>query len=321
MISVIVPVYNVEPYLARCVNSILQQSYTDFELLLVDDGSTDRSGDICEKIAEKDSRIRVFHKKNGGLSDARNFGLGKMCGEFVSFIDSDDYVGPDYLRILVDMQELFRADISMLASISTVSDEMDFVASADERERLNPEDALKKISGGLGTGVSACGKLYRKDLFRETKFPVGRLYEDLYTTPYLLENCGTCALSTSIQYYYYQRNDSITHRISDTATEMWNVGIEKLYDYIKQKDPDAVAYVVRRYISFAFSTVINNLIDSDDYVKKAEAFRDRHIDWWRSASSNPYLDKKEKIKAFLFLKDVRLYRVFYKLYQIKKKLG
>lgn len=321
MISVIVPVYNVEPYLARCVNSILQQSYTDFELLLVDDGSTDRSGDICEKIAEKDSRIRVFHKKNGGLSDARNFGLDQIRGEFVSFIDSDDYVGPDYLRILVEMREQFQADISMLASISTVSDEMDFVASTDERERLNPEETLKKISGGIGVGVSAWGKLYRRDLFRKTKFPVRMLYEDLYTTPYLLEDCRICAFSTSVQYYYYQRHDSITHRISDSAAEMWNVGMERLYDYIKEKVPGAEAYVIRRYISFAFGTIINNLIDSEDYVAKAQTFRDRHIDWWRSASSNPYLDKKEKIKAFLFLKDVRLYRVFYKLYQIKKKLG
>ena len=97
--------------------------------------------------------------------------------------------------------------------------------------------------------------------------------------------------------------------------------MERLYDYIKEKVPGAEAYVIRRYISFAFGTIINNLIDSEDYVAKAQTFRDRHIDWWRSASSNPYLDKKEKIKAFLFLKDVRLYRVFYKLYQIKKKLG
>lgn len=321
MISVIVPVYNVEKYLTRCVESILQQSYTDFELLLVDDGSTDKSGDICEKIAEKDRRIRVFHKKNGGLSDTRNFGLDQIRGEFVSFIDSDDYIGPDYLRILVEMQEQFQADISMLALIPTVSDKMDFVASTDEREKLNPGEALKKIAGGAGVGVSACGKLYRRDLFRKTKFPVRMLYEDLYTTPYLLEDCRMCAFSTAEQYYHYQRNDSITHRISDSATEMWNVGIEKLYDYIKEKVPGAEAYVIRRYISFAFGTIINNLIDSDDYVSKAQTFRDRHIDWWRSASSNPYLDKKEKIKAFLFLKDVRLYRVFYKLYQVKKKLG
>ena len=103
MISVIVPIYKVEKYLRRCVDSILNQSYTDFELLLIDDGSPDGCPQICDEYAQQDTRVRVFHKPNGGLSDARNYGLDRMKGEYVSFIDSDDYVGPDYLTVLVEL--------------------------------------------------------------------------------------------------------------------------------------------------------------------------------------------------------------------------
>ena len=321
MISVVVPVYNVEKYLTRCINSILRQSFADFELLLVDDGSTDKSGSICEQYTVKDSRIRVFHKKNGGLSDARNFGLDQMHGEFVSFIDSDDYVGPDYLRILVEMQEQFQADLTMLVTASTHSEGTEFVDSADKRWFMQPKEALRSIASGEYTGVSACGKLFRRSIFAQKRFPVGMLYEDMHTIPYLIEDCHACALSTSIQYYYFQRSDSITHNISDKAIEMWNGGIEKLYDYVEQRDPEAVDCVICRYVLFGFGVVVNNLIDSDSYVLRSRQFRDRHHDWWKAAAQNKYLKKKDKVKVGLFLTDVRLYRIFYKLYQVKKKHG
>lgn len=315
MISVIVPVYNVENYLPRCIDSILQQSYRDFELLLIDDGSKDRSGDICEEYAKKDSRIQVFHKENGGLSDARNYGLDRMKGDSVAFVDSDDYIGPDYLRVLVELQAEYQTDMAMIVAYATESTELQLVPSRDERKGIKPMDALKEIAQAGIVGVSAWGKLYRKALFETRRFPVGKLYEDLYTTPYMVEECKRCAYSTSIQYYHFQRSGSITHTISDSAIEMWNEAMEKLYSYMERLDPDTTDCVIRRYVRFGFSTVVNNLIDSEEYTSKARAFRDRHIDWWKRATRNPYLDKKDRFKSKLFLTNVNLYRLFYKLYQ------
>lgn len=320
LVSVIVPVYNVEPWLRRCVDSILRQDYTDFELLLIDDGSTDHSGAICDEYAHQNERIFAYHKENGGLSDARNFGIDRARGDFISFVDSDDYVGPDYLRILVETQDQFQADAVILKMVSTHAENVKLTASSDQRAVLQPKDAVRKVVCNSIAGVSACGKLYRRHLFASRRFPVGMLYEDLHTIPYLLGDCQLCAYSTSVQYYYYMRTGSITHTISDRAIEMWNGGIEQLYGYFEQKDPEAVDCVVCRYVSFGFNNIINNLSCSKDYTHKAKLFRDRHLNWWKKGLKNPYLTKKEKLKAFLFLINVDLYRWFHRQYVTIKPL-
>ena len=318
MVSVIVPVYNVEKFLTRCVQSICGQTYTDFELLLVDDGSTDRSGECCELLAQSDQRIHVFHKENGGLSDARNYGLDRAAGEFVTFIDSDDYIGPDYLRILLEMQQQYQADISMISSIRTHSETVDWVESQDERSCLQPAEALKEIILGRKYGVSAWGKLYKHTLFEKNRFPLGLLYEDLYTTPYLIKDCQCFAYSTSKQYYYYQRDNSIMHTISDKAAEMWNEGMEKLYSYVEKTHPELLDCVNCGYVNSGFAIVINNLIPSSDYTPRAKAFKRRHLDWWKNALHNPYLSTKTKLRTFLFVSNVDLYRVIYKIHMQAK---
>ena len=132
MISVIVSIYKVEKYLRRCVDSILNQSYTDFELLLIDDGSPDDCPQICDEYARQDDRVRVFHKPNGGLSDARNFGIDRMKGDYVSFIDSDDYVGPDYLRILMDLIKEYAVPVAAVTHLCVFNGETSFVSSNDK---------------------------------------------------------------------------------------------------------------------------------------------------------------------------------------------
>ena len=134
MISVIVPIYKVEKYLRRCVDSILEQSYPDFELLLIDDGSPDSCPRICDEYARRDERVRVFHKPNGGLSDARNYGLERMKGEYVSFIDSDDYVGKDYLKILMELIREYGVNVAAVThQCVSEADGTLFVASEDHR--------------------------------------------------------------------------------------------------------------------------------------------------------------------------------------------
>ncbi|MBR4473712.1 MAG: glycosyltransferase family 2 protein [Oscillospiraceae bacterium] len=311
MISVIVPVYNVEPYLPRCIKSILQQTYTDFELLLVDDGSTDSSGAICDEFVEKDSRIRVFHKENGSMSDARNYGLDRTCGEFVAFVDSDDYVGPDYLRILAETQAQFQADMVMLEMSGGPSTGFKFIPSQDARRALSPKEALREIIMG---SVSPCDKLFKRTLFDRKRFLTGFIYEDLHTIPYLLEDCRICAHSTSVQYYYCGRKGSVSSTITFHKIKMWNEGVEKLYQYVESMDPEMIDCVIYRYACDGIFVILERMLDSPDYTATAKTFRDRHLDWWKRALHNPYLSLRKKAKVLLILTNVNLYRATYARY-------
>lgn len=178
MISVIVPIYKVEKYLRRCVDSILNQSYTDFELLLIDDGSPDSCPQICDEYARRDDRVRVFHKPNGGLSDARNYGVERMKGDYVSFIDSDDYVGPDYLKILMELIGEYQVPVAAVAHLCVFDDGTSFAASQDTRYVI-PNDGIMKAMAQGQIIFSAWGKLMRRDLFAQARFPVGYLFNEM----------------------------------------------------------------------------------------------------------------------------------------------
>lgn len=198
LISIIVPVYNVENYLNNCIESILNQTYSNFELLLINDGSQDKCGRICEDYAEKDSRIRVFHKRNGGLSDARNYGIDVSRGEYITFIDSDDCVDYRYLEALYEDIQTSEADISIINYIAKddVSGSFYFhVLKNDIFHKLYSVSEWLSKEGiyeyGFDTVLHvAWGKLYKKSLFENVRYPVGCTSEDDLTTYklYLLSN-------------------------------------------------------------------------------------------------------------------------------------
>ncbi|MBQ8218051.1 MAG: glycosyltransferase family 2 protein [Oscillospiraceae bacterium] len=319
MISVIVPVYNVAPYLPRCIDSILAQSFGDFELLLIDDGSTDASGAICDEYARKDKRIKVFHIENAGVSYARNYGMERARGDYIGFIDSDDYVGTDYLKILFEMMQGENIAIAQIRSVSTSAETMKFIASDDRRLVFDAEEEFKDMMLARDFGVSANGKLYRREVFDGHSFPVGKVYEDLDTVPYLIEAGRNYAYSSSVQYYYYQRQDSIMHSISPIKIDHWLEGIDKLYKFCSATHPELVDCVLCRFVNFAFSTIVNNLFEYDDYAFQANEFKARTRHYWKGAWKNPCLTKKERFRTVLFLVDVRLYRTFRKLWLKFKK--
>lgn len=320
MISVIVPVYNVEKYITRCVSSLMTQTYDDFELLLVDDGSKDRSGEICDSLAEKDQRIRVFHKENGGLSDARNYGLKRIKGEYVTFVDSDDYVGPDYLRILYEMIQEDGCDVSIVRFKEVSCEDLRVTDSEDSRIFMDEETAMKEMLAGKKFGVSACGKLYRSSVFSDVRFPKGKLYEDLLTIPYVMAAGTGCFFSTSEQYYYYQREDSIMHKLKEDSIEQWNRGIGQLYTFVEKNYPELKDCVICRYLNFAFTTVINNLLDEKDYTDRIRRFQAERKEWWQNGHKNPYLSSMEKIRVYAVDKSPALYKQLYRLNLLKKQV-
>lgn len=211
LISVIVPVYKVERYVERCIDSILNQTLTDFELILVDDGSPDNSGTICDEYLKRDKRIKVIHQKNGGLSAARNSGIKWVVNhsnsEWISFIDSDDWVHPQYLELLLRM--VLELDVCIgVCGFERTSTQGKMVYVDDiAMTKYVPEEYW--IKNRVNATV-AWGKLYKKELFLKMRYPVGKIHEDEYVTYKLLFSYSYIAVIDYPLYFYYQNTDSIT---------------------------------------------------------------------------------------------------------------
>lgn len=215
-ISVIVPAYKVEAYLPRCVESLLSQTYKDFEIILVDDGSPDTCPAMCDAYAKKYSNIHALHKENGGLSDARNTGMTIAKGEYVTFVDSDDYVHPAYLEML--MQGIRQGADFSVCGFTEVYDGNgieDLDTSRISAACVNAKEGLAEILYQGFHDVSACGILLPASLARKYPFPKGKLFEDLYTTYHFYFESEQVAFVRAPLYYYFQRKDSIMSRRND----------------------------------------------------------------------------------------------------------
>ncbi|RSX51148.1 glycosyltransferase family 2 protein [Bifidobacterium callimiconis] len=215
LVSVIVPVYKVERQLDRCVTSLIGQSYRNLEIILVDDGSPDGCPQKCDEWASKDPRVSVIHQSNGGLSAARNTGIDAMTGEYVAFVDSDDYVEPDYIRLMLEAAQANNAEV-VICSIHQEDDQT--VASPDNHTitdhvtTLSGRACLARLGGDtVADYVTAWNKLYAARLWKTIRFPVGKLHEDEFTTYRILAECATVVLVPDSLYHYVQNAGSIMH--------------------------------------------------------------------------------------------------------------
>ncbi len=210
-ISVIVPVYRVEEYLEACVDSIRKQTYENLEILLVDDGSPDGSGALCDALAEQDHRIRVIHKENGGLSSARNAGLDAATGEYVSFVDSDDWIAGDMYERLYGLIATHGAQIAAGGLQTSTGKHYDPEYPQNQQIQLFTRmEALGEVTRNRKITNSACDKLWEKHLFDTVRFPEGELFEDLKTTYRCLELVETVAYDPTPVYFYRMTDSSIT---------------------------------------------------------------------------------------------------------------
>ncbi len=219
LISIVIPVYNVETYIRRCVDSVISQSYDNLEIFLVDDGSIDHSGEICDEYAKKDKRIRVIHKKNGGLSDARNAGLNASTADYIAFVDSDDFVHCDYIKILYNAMRNYDLDIVVCGYISGHQNVFPKCNSKRDSDCfvLTSEEALRAWHGKYKhLETVAWNKLYKKKLFALSNvcYPSDRFHEDVWTTHQLVAVSFKIGFLEAKLYYYYQRSSSITDVIS-----------------------------------------------------------------------------------------------------------
>lgn len=216
LVSVIVPVYKVEPYLESCFDSILCQSYKNFELIAVDDGSPDKCGEICDEYARKDSRIKVIHQRNGGLSAARNAAIDIAIGDYLTFVDSDDFVFPEYLERLVSLCDKYDADMSVCGyTRCAFSDTPNTMAykQEGEKEEYFSEDRMKIFFSTKKINTVAWGKLYDRKIFDRLRYPVGKYNEDIFTTYLAVDLAKKIAVSDYIGYAYRQNENSIINEV------------------------------------------------------------------------------------------------------------
>jgi len=211
LISVIVPIYNVEPYIHKCVDSILAQSYANFEIILVDDGSPDNCGKICEKYASDNPSVKVIHKENGGLSDARNAGLDIAKGEFICFVDSDDWCEKEMLQTAFDAMELSKCDMVAFGTfhdfIENGKNFRTVIKSAKCEHRVNSFEESLSLLIAESLSVTTCSKLYKKKVFANLRFPKGKLFEDTWIFPKLFENGCNMFIIEKPLYHYAIRNN------------------------------------------------------------------------------------------------------------------
>ncbi|MGE9896445.1 glycosyltransferase family 2 protein [Anaerovoracaceae bacterium SGI.195] len=236
-LSVIIPVYNIEKYIERCVESVLDQNYSNLEIILVDDGSTDRSSEICDSLACKHNIIRAIHKSNGGQSSARNLGIDEATGEYIVFIDGDDFIEKGMFEELMNFSNSNKYDVVGCHH----KDDYDGKVINDDRELVEFEcngiEALQYLLEGKLIPGTACAKIIKKEILRTIRFPIGKIYEDVFFTTELLLKTDRAHFTTKAYYHYWHRpNSTTTENYSDKS---WDIieSYEFTYDKVIVEAP------------------------------------------------------------------------------------
>ncbi|MEW9501068.1 glycosyltransferase family 2 protein [Jeotgalibacillus marinus] len=270
IISIIVPVYNVENHLRKCLDSLLAQTLTNFEVIVVNDGSTDRSGKICDEYSVKDMRIKVIQKENGGLSSARNVGIKAAEGQYIGFVDGDD-------RIDVNMYEnLYRQSIDTKSDISvcTLGREIDGTLVNEEKEKLVKEmdnvEAMRELFKGDLYRFSVCNKLFKKHCFENVQFPEGRIHEDLSTTYRLFANSNKTVFNNHIGYIYVKRKDSIlTSQFSEKRLDSFT-GWNEILLFMNKKYPQLYSEILAAFTFWCVDNMYYIINQVETKEKKRE---------------------------------------------------
>ena len=248
-VSIIIPVYNVEKYLEECVQSVLSQTYGNYEIILVDDGSTDKSGAICDSYANQDN-VKIIHKENGGLSSARNTGIAMAEGNLLFFVDTDDYISEDALEIMTGMYTNTGADI-VVAQYSPKAEDL------SHRKQAVPAvfDSQKALKWLLQERISpsASAKLYKAEMFDDIRFPEGMIYEDYATIPRIIGKARTVAVTDNCVYYYRENPQSITGvSFSPGRMQFFDVA-DSIIEYLKNKNKHLIKWADMRHTRYAIS--------------------------------------------------------------------
>lgn len=252
LVSIIIPVYNVEKYIEKCLDSVLAQTYENLEIILVDDGSTDKSGKICDEYAKKDQRIKVVHQRNGGAYLARNNGLKRASGEYLTFVDPDDYVATKYVEKMMNKMTQKKVDIVQCNSMVVDKRGIELNKGTICDCVLDGHTAAKKMLYQTTVNSSLWGKIFKKELFNEFDFPIARTHEDLYSLYFILQKAGKVVVMDEPLYYYYIRQDgSIRSKFSEKTIGIIDI-VNKIEDDAKTNHPELAAAAKSRKVNAYF---------------------------------------------------------------------
>lgn len=347
-ISVIVPIYNVEDYIKRCINSIINQAYKNLEIILVDDGSPDNSGKICEGYAAMDSRIKVIHKENGGLSSARNAGLDAASGDYIAFIDSDDFVRKDMFEILMHATETKQADIAQCGILITGEENHRLNEWGEEEHLLNENCSVEPMLSAASkqnhsssedikisvlSNIECLGKLYsessmetvvvwnklyKSHLFKNIRFPVGKTHEDEFITYKLLYKAGCIACVNLKMYYYVQTKNSLMRSKFNVKELHYIEALEERENFFKEK-------ALKRLFLKTEAALYRNLIDFylkvymhvEDNIPYLKYLKQNIKDNIKAFIKNPYISRKSKFILALMKININFLALYVRYLHIK----
>ena len=318
LISIIVPIYRVEQYLKQCLESILNQTYKNLEIILVDDGSPDNCPKICDEYAKKDNRIKVIHKENGGVSSARNAGLENVTGDYISFIDPDDYVSCDFIEILYNMIESNNVDIAECDFIKfetepileELENTIDIISSTDMHYRIYSEFNLRT--------VVLWNKIYKVSIFENLRFPIGRINEDEALIHEIINNAKNGVVISNLKLYYYRFNPKsimgkkfnvnrldILKAIYERKEFYKKINIKELYD--------KTVMLYQRILRYNYLYCCRNKEISNTYLGKIKLEAKEN---YKEFSKMSNLGLKEKFREKVF---ITFPNIYYKLTRLKDK--
>ena len=318
LVSIIIPVYNVQNELKLCLDSVISQTYRNIEIIIIDDGSTDKSAKICDDYKKIDNRIMVIHKLNGGLSDARNIGLEHASGEYVYFLDSDDLIKNDTIELLINVCKKYNAEIGISWFVPFYSNlELEKLLPSfgnKEIEIMNKKEAIEKMILPGNYDHSGCGKLYKRNLWTDITFPKGKLYEDLYTTYDLFYKANKVIYLQEPKYLYRQRVGSIMNsKIGLKHLELLDISnmvASKLVTWY----PD-FEEIVRNKETQTYANLLFKIMNYDrkiykDTQKRIVALCRKNV---IKCCCSPYMKTNDKIKILLISLNKSIYPIFYKI--------
>ena len=312
LISIIVPIYNVEKYLEECIESLILQDYENTEIILVDDGSQDKSSTICDEYSKKHSNIKTYHKENGGLSDARNYGIKKSNGQYICFVDSDDFVKPDYISSMYNNLKKHNVQISACGYSHYYSDKKIVNRNFQNIERKYDKDDAQIYLNLIGYfNVAAWNKLYNKNLFDDIEFPKGKKSEDMFIMYKLIEKSGNIYYSSEEKYLYRQREGSITK--NNTINTDCIEASKQVYTYFKNKNRKKVLPYAAQLIAFSTIGVYNAILCRNGNKTEMKELRKTVIEIKKDLTYNK-LSKSRKIQLYIFLHNAFIYNIIFKIF-------
>jgi len=314
LITIIVPVYNVEQYLDRCIESIVNQTYSNLEIILVNDGSTDGSSEICSKYQKSDDRIIVINKNNSGLSSARNAGLNIAKGKYVGFVDGDDYISEVMYENLYGLIKQTKSNIAIGGRYRAYDNSCEI-----EQFRNYPSpvmtnvEALAALMSYRGFDMSVCDKIFERKLFDDIEFPLGKTCEDSFVTYKIFSRVNKVAYDKTPYYYYYQRQNSISRNLNVNETVL-----EASYEQLQFISANYSTLSNEAYTSYIISSIAiyNEYIIRNKKWNDAKKYQKYALENIHYVINNKHITKTKKMQIVIFASSISLYKLLYKL--IKK---